>query len=135
MRSFAVLAMAASAQAYAYGYPAYNTTSAVESYAASTPAYVASSSVEAYPVASSSAKYEEYPVTSTKVVKETTFVCPEPTTVTYEEKTYVVTKSTVLSIPAYTTTAVTVVKSTKTPEAEKPTSKHETPVYSASVPP
>ena len=65
MRSFAVIAMAASASAYAYN-PTYNvSSSAVESYAVSTPVYDASS--VAYPVASSSVKYEEYPVTSTKV--------------------------------------------------------------------
>ncbi|KAF9696321.1 hypothetical protein EKO04_005324 [Ascochyta lentis] len=138
MRSFAVLAMAASASAYAYN-PTYNvSSSAVESYAVSTPAYAAStpvyaaSSAPAYPVASSSAKYEEYPVTSTKVVEETTFVCPEPTVVTYEEKTYSVTKATTLTVSSYTTT---VVKTTHTPEAEKPSSKAQTPVYSASVPP
>ena len=43
-------------------------------YAASTPVYSAG-----YPVASSSAEHEEY--TTTKVVPETTFVCPTPTTV------------------------------------------------------
>ncbi|UPX09765.1 uncharacterized protein EKO05_0000448 [Ascochyta rabiei] len=144
MRSFAVLAMAASASAYAYN-PTYNvSSSAVESYAASTPAYAAStpvyaastpgyaaSSAPAYPVASSSTKYEEYPVTSTKVIQETTFVCPEPTVVTYEEKTYSVTKATTLTVSSYTTT---VVKTTHTPEAQKPSSKVETPVYSASIP-
>ena len=64
--------MAASASAYAYN-PTYNvSSSAVESYAVSTPAYDASTpgyaaSTSGYPVASSSVKYEEYPVTSTKV--------------------------------------------------------------------
>ena len=40
-------------------------------------------------------------------------------------------QSTVLSIPAYTTT---VVMTSKTPEAEMPSSAAQTPVYSASVP-
>lgn len=66
------------------------------------------------------------------MIKETTIACPSATTVVYEHSTYVVSSSTVLSIPAYTTT---VVVNTKTPEAEKPTSKApETPAYSASVP-
>ena len=66
-----------------------------------------------------------------QVVQETTFVCPTPTVVTYEEETYSVTEATTLTISSYTTT---VVKTTKTPEAEKPSSKAETHVYSASIP-
>lgn len=114
--------VASSSAKYEEEYPA----SSSPAYAASTPVY----SVE-YPASSSSAKYEEYPVTSTKVVEETTFVCPTPTIVTYEEQTYTVTEATTLTVSSYTTT---VVKTTKTPEAEKPSSKHETPVYST-VPP
>ncbi|KAJ4992538.1 hypothetical protein SVAN01_01921, partial [Stagonosporopsis vannaccii] len=129
-------AASSSAPAYDAEYPAssssakyeeeYPVTSSSAYYAASTPVY----SVE-YPASSSSVKYEEYPVTSTKVVPETTFVCPTPTVVTYEEKTYSVTEATTLTISSYSTV---VVKTTKTPEAEKPSTKHETPVYST-VPP
>ncbi|KAF2631812.1 hypothetical protein BU25DRAFT_488355 [Macroventuria anomochaeta] len=139
-------AYAASTPAYVASTPAYPVASSSVKYeeypASSSPAYAAStpvysagypvSSAPGYPVASSSVKYEEYPVTSTKVVKETTFVCATPTVVTYEEKTYSVTKATTLTVSSYTTT---VVKTTKTPEAEKPSSKPQTPVYSASIPP
>ena len=59
-------------------------------------------------------------------------MCPTPTVVTYEEETYSVTKATTLTISSYTTT---VVKTTKTPEAEKPTSKIESHVYSTFTPP
>lgn len=121
----------ASTPVYSQAYPA---SSSSAKYEASTPVYSQGypvSSSAAYHVASSSAKYAEYPVTSTKVVKETTYVCPTPTIVTYEEKTYTVTKSTILSIPAYTT--VVTVKPTKTPEVVS--SKPVAPVYSASAPP
>ena len=120
----------ASTPVYSQGYPA---SSSSAKYEASTPVYSQGypvSSSAAYPVASSSAEYVEYPVTSTKVVKETTYVCPTPTVVTYEQKTYSVTKATTLTISSYTTT---VVVTTKTPEAVS--SKPVTPVYSASVPP
>lgn len=122
-----------SVPAYDAEYPAssssaeYEVESSSSAYAASTPVYTAE-----YPASSSSVKYEEYPVTSTKVVPETTFVCPTPTVVTYEEKTYSVTKATTLTISSYSTV---VIKTTHTPEAQKPSSKHETPVYSATVPP
>jgi hypothetical protein len=113
----------------------YPVASSSAKYEASTPVYSQGypvSSSAAYSAASSSAKYVEVPVTSTKVVSQTTYVCPEPTVVTYEEKTYSVTKATTLTISSYTTT---VVKTTKTPEAEMPSSKPVAPVYSASVPP
>ncbi|KAL1609797.1 hypothetical protein SLS59_001308 [Nothophoma quercina] len=138
-------AYAASTPAYVASTPAYSVASSSAKYdeypvsssagyVASTPVYSQGypvSSSAGYPVASSSVKYVEYPVTSTKVVKETTFVCPTPTVVTYEEKTYSVTKATTLTVSSYTTT---VVKTTQTPEAQKPSSKAQTPVYSASVP-
>ena len=67
MRSFAVIAgLAASVQAAAYGYPAYNVSSAVE-----TPVYEAT--VPAYEVSSTA-----YPVYETTTVK--TVDCPKPTT-------------------------------------------------------
>lgn len=139
-----------SAPVYEATTPAYETSSSVPSYDAEYPAssssakYEVESSSSAYAVStpvyseypvhtpSSSVKYEEYPVTSTKIVPETTFVCPTPTVVTYEEKTYSITKATTLTISSYSTV---VIKTTHTPEAEKPSSKHETPVYSATVPP
>lgn len=77
---------ASSAPAYAaYSSAKYEESSSAPAYAASTPVYSASypgyetSSAPAYPVASSSPVYQEYPITSTKVVPETTFVCPTPT--------------------------------------------------------
>ena len=103
MRSFAVIAgLAASANAYAYGYPAVNETSSAPSYpAVSTPAgypvYNApSSSAPAYGAYPVSSKAPEYPSYTTTTVKGLTTVCPEPTTVTYGTKTYTVTKSTTL---------------------------------------
>lgn len=116
-------------------YPEYPAASSSAKYEASTPVYsqgYPASSSAAYSVASSSAKYVEYPITSTKIVQETTFVCPTPTVVTYEDKTYSVTKATTLTVSSYTTT---VVKTTQTPEAEKPSSKPVTPVYGTSAPP
>merc|ERR1711915_589553 len=114
--TFALAATAAAVPQYGYqaeessSAPAYVASSSVPAYAASSsvPAYVASSSAPAYaastpvysassvgyPVASSSAK--EYPVTTTKVINETTIACPTPTTVVYEHSTYVVSSSTVL---------------------------------------
>lgn len=128
MRSFAVIAgLAASANAYAYGYPAYNETSSAPSYpAVSTPAgypvYGAPSSAPVgYPVASSPAGYPvsskapEYPSYTTTTVKGLTTVCPEPTTLKVGTKTYTVTKSTTIvdNDCEYTTTVP--VKPTPTP--------------------
>lgn len=96
MRSFAVIAgFAAAANAYAYGYPAYNTTSVAPPAYESTPApeypsYPESSKAPEYPSYPESSKAPEYPsypeepaYTTTKVVYGLTTVCPEPTTVTY----------------------------------------------------
>jgi hypothetical protein len=111
MRSFAIVAgLAASANAYAYGYPAYNETSTAPVYAASTPA-----AYNAYPAASSSAPaYNAYPVssapayTTTYPVKGLTTVCSEATSFSVGTKTYVVTKPTTIIDEdcEYTTTQV-----------------------------
>jgi hypothetical protein len=104
MRSFAVIAgLAASANAYAYGYPAYNETapsSAPVYEAASTPAAYPVSSAAAYPVSSAAAypvsSAVEYPSYTTKVVTGLTTVCAEPTTISVGTKTYTVTSSTTI---------------------------------------
>lgn len=109
MRSFAVIAgFAAAANAYAYGYPAYNTSSsAVES---SSSAYETK-----YTPVPVSSKYEEAPAYTTKVVTELTTVCPEPTTITYGTKTYTVSTSTTLTITDCPCTVTEPAKPTKTP--------------------
>lgn len=102
MRSFAVVAsFAAAANAYAQGYgyeaPANMTSSAMAEYPVSSPPAgypVASSSAPSYEAVSS--KVPEHPVYTTKIVTGLTTVCPEPTTVTYGTKTYVVKTSTTI---------------------------------------
>jgi hypothetical protein len=123
MRSFAIVAgLAASANAYAYGYPAYNETSSAA------PAYPAASTPAGYPEASSAAGYSAYPVsskaaeypayTTTTTVKGLTTVCSEATSFSVGTKTYVVTKpTTIIDEDCEYTTAV-VVK--PTPSAAKP---------------
>jgi hypothetical protein len=92
MRSFAVVAgFAAAANAYAYGYPAANTTSvAPPVYQVSTPAGYAVSSAPAYGVSSAPPAYH------TTTIKGLTTVCPGSTTLTVGTKTYTVTKSTTI---------------------------------------
>jgi hypothetical protein len=132
MRSFAVIAgLAASANAYAYGYPAYNeTSSAAPAYpAVSTPAgypaYPAASSspagyAPAYPVSSKAAEYPSYPAyTTTTTVKGLTTYCSESTTLSVGTKTYVVTKPTTIIDDDCEYTTTVVVKPTPTPA--KPT--------------
>lgn len=134
MRSFAIVAgLAASANAYAYGYPAYNETSTAPVYAASTPAgYVASTPAgyNAYPAASSSAPgYNAYPVssappayTTTYPVKGLTTVCSEATSFSVGTKTYVVTKPTTIIDEDCEYTTTEVVKPTPyVPAPGKPT--------------
>lgn len=115
MRSFAVVAgFAAAANAYAYGYPAQNTTSvAPPTYPASTPAGYPVSSPVGYPVSSSPAAY--YPSYTTTTIKGLTTVCNGPTTLSVGTKTYTVTKSTTIidNDCVYTTTVP--VKPTPTP--------------------
>lgn len=101
MRSFAVVAgFAVAANAYGYGYHAevYNTTmtSATPSKPAEYSVASSSTPVEDYPVHSVSSMTPEHPVYTTKVVTGLTTVCPEPTTVTYGTKTYVVKTSTTI---------------------------------------
>jgi hypothetical protein len=135
MRSFAVVAgFAAAANAYAYGYPAYNTTSVAPptyetSKAPEYPAYPASSSAPGYPAYPVSSKAPEYPSYTTTTVKGLTTVCAEPTTLKVGTKTYTVTKSTTIidNDCEYTTTVP--VKPTPTPV--KPSSA---PVKPSSVP-
>lgn len=142
MRSLAVLAgFAAYANAAAYGYPAYNTTSVAPptyktSEAPAYPAYPVSSKAPEYPEypVSSKAAYPEYPeypsYTTTKVIYGLTTYCPEPTTITYGYKTYTIKSSTTLidNDCEYTTTYV--VKPTPTPA--KPT--YTPPVYNSQPP-
>lgn len=122
MRSFAVIAgLAASANAYAYGYPAYNETSSAPAYpAVSTPAgypvYGApSSSAPAYGAYPVSSKAAEYPSYTTTTVKGLTTVCPEPTTLKVGTKTYTVTKSTTIVDDDCEYTTTVPVKPTPTP--------------------
>lgn len=102
MRSFAVIAgLAAAANAYAYGYPAQNSTSvAPPSYETSkAPAYPVSSqpAYGAYPVSSAPGYAVSAPPTyTTTTVKGLTTVCEGPTTISVGTKTYTVTKSTTL---------------------------------------
>lgn len=149
MRSFAVVTgLVAAANAAAYGYPAYNTTSVAP------PAYVASSSAPAYPVypVASSSKAPEYPaypvasssapaypvypvatpVYSTKVVTGVSTVCNEPTTITYGTKTYTVKSSTTIIDKTYAYTTTYEVKPTPTPA--KPTSVAPPAGYSSAPP-
>ncbi|QRC95763.1 hypothetical protein JI435_159170 [Parastagonospora nodorum SN15] len=93
MHSFAVIAgLVASANAYAYGYPAQNETTSAVAYpvASTTDAYAVISSAAAYPASSAPVEY------TTKVVTGLTTECPEPTTISVGTKTYVVTSSTVI---------------------------------------
>lgn len=128
MRSFAVVAgFAAAANAYAYGYPAYNTTSVAPptyetskapeypAYPASTPAGYPVSSAPGYPAYPVSSKAPEYPSYTTTTIKGLTTVCAEPTTLKVGTKTYTVTKSTTIidNDCEYTTTVP--VKPTPTP--------------------
>lgn len=111
MHSFAVIAgLVASANAYAYGYPAQNETTSAVAYpvASTTDAYAVISSAAAYPASSAPVEY------TTKVVTGLTTECPEPTTISVGTKTYVVTSSTVIvdedceyttSVPVHTTPA------------------------------
>ncbi|KAF1916414.1 hypothetical protein BDU57DRAFT_230942 [Ampelomyces quisqualis] len=122
MRSFAVIAgLAASANAYAYGYPAYNETSSAPSYpAVSTPAGypvdgAPSSSAPAYGAYSVSSKAPEYPSYATTTIKGLTTVCPEPTTLKVGSKTYTVTKSTTIIDDDCEYTTTVPVKPTPTP--------------------
>lgn len=136
MRSFAVIAgFAAAANAYAYGYPAYNTTSVAPptyetSKAPEYPAYPVSSSVgyPAYPVSSKAPEYPAYPAYTTTTVKGLTTVCPEPTTLKVGTKTYTVTKSTTIVDDDCEYTTTVPVKPTPTPV--KPSSVVVPPVYS-----
>ena len=98
--------VASSAPAYpaassAPAYPAESSAPAYPAASSSAPAYAASSSAPAYAVSSSAPAY-----TTTEVISATTYECPEPTTITYGPSTYVITSSTVLSIPHYTATYV-----------------------------
>jgi hypothetical protein len=93
MRSFAVVAgFAAAANAYAYGYPAQNSTSpAAPAYpAVSTPAGYPVPSPPAYGVSSAPPSY------TTTTIKGLTTICPGSTTLTVGTKTYTVTKSTTI---------------------------------------
>ncbi|KAH7363712.1 hypothetical protein BKA66DRAFT_573407 [Pyrenochaeta sp. MPI-SDFR-AT-0127] len=145
MRSFAVIAgFAAAANAYAYGYPAYNTTSVAPptyetSKAPEYPAYPESSKAPEYPAYPESSKAPEYPsypeapaYTTTKVVTGLTTVCPEPTTVTYGHKTYTVKSSTTLIDDDCEYTTTYEVKPTPTPV--KPTGHYAPPAYSSAPP-
>jgi hypothetical protein len=127
MRSFAIVAgLAASANAYAYGYPAYNETSTAPVYAASTPAAYAASSAPAY-VASSAPAY-----TTTYPVKGLTTVCSEATSFSVGTKTYVVTKPTTIIDEDCEYTTTQVVKPTPVaPAPGKPTSAVGTPAVPA----
>jgi hypothetical protein len=131
MRSFAIVAgLAASANAYAYGYPAYNETSTAPVYAASTPAgYVASSApaYNAYPVSSAAPAY-----TTTYPVKGLTTVCSEATSFSVGTKTYVVTKPTTIIDEDCEYTTTKVVKPTPVvPAPGKPSAAVPTPVVPA----
>jgi hypothetical protein len=138
MRSFAVIAgFAASANAYAYGYPAYNSSSVAA------PAYPAVSTPAGYPVASTPAGYPAvsspagYPVSSkapeytTKVITGLTTVCPQPTTITYAGNTYTVKSSTTLIVTDCVTTTTVPVKPSSAPV--KPSSAPAVPVYTPGV--
>jgi len=136
MRSFAVIAgFAAYANAAAYGYPAYNTTSVAPptyktSSAPAYPAYPVSSSA-GYPV--SSAAYPEYPsYTTAKVVYGLTTYCSEATTVTYGKKTYTVSSATTLIDNDCTYTTTYAVKPTPTPAKSVP--GYSVPAYQSSAP-
>lgn len=158
MRSFAVIAgFAAAANAYAYGYPeAHNTTSSAAPYEATKPAeypsypvassskaeypvYPASSSKAEYPVYPASSKTPEHPVYTTQIVTGVTTVCPEPTTVTYGTKTYVVSKSTTITDNEYSYTTSYLVHPTPAAHesypAEKPSETHYAPPAYTSAPP
>lgn len=115
MHSFAVIAgLVASANAYAYGYPAQNeTTSAV--------AYPAISSAAAYPASSAPVEY------TTKVVTGLTTECPEPTTISVGTKTYVVTSSTVIVDEDCEYTTSVPVHPTPAPEHSAPAPEHSAP--------
>ncbi|KAI1689596.1 hypothetical protein KJE20_02774 [Pyrenophora tritici-repentis] len=139
MRSFAVIAglaaVAVAAPQYENAYPAAPASSAPSSSApavhSSAPGYGASSaapssSAPAHVASSSAPAY----ATTTEVISATTYECPEPTTITYGPSTYIITSSTVLSIPHYTATYVH--SASPTPVAPVPSASK--PAYTPAVP-
>jgi hypothetical protein len=116
-------------------YPAYPAETSSAAYEASKPAYEASSAAPVY-----EASKPAY--TTTEVVHATSYVCPEPTTITYGASTYTISTSTTLSIPEYTATYVHT-PSAEYPVAPKPThaetpsvpeAEHTAPAYTPGVP-
>jgi len=117
-------------------YPAYPAETSSAGYEASKPAYEASK--PAYEASSMAPVYSasKPAYTTTEVVHATSYVCPEPTTITYGASTYTISSSTTLSIPEYTATYV----HTPTPEipavpmptvtsASVPAAEHTAPAY------
>lgn len=139
MRSFAVIAgFTAAANAYAYGYPAYNTTSVAPptyetSAAPEYPSYPVSSKAPEYPAYPVSSAAPEYPSYTTTTVKGLTTVCAEPTTLKVGTKTYTVTKSTTIIDDDCEYTTTVPVKPTPTPV--KPSSAPYVPPVASSQPP
>ncbi|CAA9957331.1 hypothetical protein CFE70_000896 [Pyrenophora teres f. teres 0-1] len=115
------------------GYPSYpevtpsaSASHSAPGYGASSPSAAQSSSAPAHVASSSAPVY----ATTTEVISATTYECPKPTTITHGPSTYIITSSTVLSIPHYTATYVH--SASPTPVAPAPTASK--PAYTPVVP-